>query len=65
MGSYRISTDESLRAVDLAGLQSAKIWALWASPDFNRLAGSQKENILYIYIYIKKYIYIIYIILYI
>ena len=35
-GPRRTSTGESLSAVGLAGLQPARVWALWASPDFNR-----------------------------
>ena len=35
-GPRRTSTSESLSAVGLAGLQPARVWALWASQDFNR-----------------------------
>ena len=35
-GSRRTSTGEGLSAVGFAGLQPARVGALWASPDFNR-----------------------------
>ena len=40
-GPRRTSTSESLSAVGLAGLQPARVGALWASPDFNR-RGSER-----------------------
>ena len=40
-GSRRTSTGESLSAVGFAGLQPARVCALWASPDFNR-RGSER-----------------------
>ena len=35
-GARRTSTSEGLSAVGLAGLQPARVGALWASPNFNR-----------------------------
>ena len=34
-GARRTSTGEGRSAVGLAGLQPARVWALWGSPDFN------------------------------
>ena len=42
-GPRRTSTGESLSAVGLAGLQPARVWALWASPDFNQLEKMSED----------------------
>ena len=46
-GLRRTSTGESLRAVGFAGLQPARVWALWAapwaSPGFNRTSTARNK----------------------
>ena len=44
-GPRRTSTGESRSAVGLAGLQPARVWALWASPDFNRTSTATNKAI--------------------
>ena len=43
-GPRRTSAGESLSAVGLAGLQPARVWALWASPDFNNMSERRLDR---------------------